>query len=197
MKVTKHDEFSKSNSTAMVLLNTRNIVGYKSVEEMLKSNADKKWGNQFAFLHISIPELGHSESSNPVCFVFKAKEMIKRMRNSTVVSLTAKVLEAMRKYRGPEATARYIHSTLKNSSMAISNMIGPTEQMAVANHPFAGMYFMVVGGPQSLTITVMSYAGKLRVAIGTEKGHIDSNKFKSCIQNAFDMMFKATVTNSS
>ncbi|XP_057506204.1 wax ester synthase/diacylglycerol acyltransferase 11-like [Actinidia eriantha] len=197
MKETNNDDFSKSNSTALVLLNTRNIVGYKSVEEMLKPKADKKWGNQIAFLHVSIPKLSHSESLNPVYFVFKAKELIKRMRNSAVLFLTAKLLEAMRKYRGPEATAHYIHSTLKNSSMAISNMIGPTEQIAVANHPFAGMYFMVVGSPQSLTITVMSYVGKLRVAIGTEKGHIDSNKFKSCIQNAFDMMFKATVTNSS
>ncbi|GFZ05652.1 hypothetical protein Acr_17g0012240 [Actinidia rufa] len=197
MKETSHDEFIKSNSTALVLLNTRNIAGYKSLEEMVNPNTDSKWGNQFGFLHVSIPELSHPESLNPVSFVFKAKEIIKRKRNSVAVSLTAKLLEAVRKYRGPEATAQYIHSTLKNSSMTVSNMIGPIEQMALANHPCAGMYFMVVGVPQSVTITVMSYVGKLRVAIGTEKGHIDPNKFKSCIQNAFDMMFKATVTNSS
>ena len=105
MKEMNHDVFSKSNTTALVLLNTRNIVGYKSVEEMLKPKADKKWGNQFAFLHVSIPKLGYAESSNPVCFVFKAKKLIKRMRNSAVLLLTAKLLEAIRKYRGPEVRA--------------------------------------------------------------------------------------------
>ena len=105
MKETSHDEFIKSNSTALVLLNTRNIAGYKSVEEMVKPDADSKWGNQFGFLHVSIPELGHSELSNPVSFVFKAKEIIKRKRNSVAVALTAKFLEGVRKYRGPEVRA--------------------------------------------------------------------------------------------
>lgn len=50
---------------------------------------------------------------------------------------------------------------------------------------------------QSLTITMVSYMGKLRVAVGTEKGHIDPNKFKSCVQNSFDMMFKAVANSPS
>ena len=44
---------------------------------------------------------------------------------------------------------------------------------------------------QSLTITMISYMGKLRVAVGTEKDYIDPQKFNSCIENAFEMMLKA------
>lgn len=47
-----------------------------------------------------------------------------------------------------QAAAQFIHSTLKNSSMTVSNVIGPVEQMALANHPCKGLYFMVVGVPQ-------------------------------------------------
>jgi len=49
---------------------------------------------------------------------------------------------------GFQAAARYVHSTLRNSSTTISNIIGPVEQMALANHPVKGLYFMVVGPPE-------------------------------------------------
>ncbi|OIT00536.1 PREDICTED: O-acyltransferase WSD1-like [Nicotiana attenuata] len=187
-------EQKNANSTALVLLNTRNIAGYKSVKEMLQPGNESKWGNQFAFLHVSVPKLDKGEFSfNPLSFVFKAQDVIKRKRNSAAVILTGKLLDTLQKYRGPEVTAKYIHSTLKNSSMTISNLIGPMEQMALANHPCKGLYFMVVGVPESLTITMMSYMGRLRVAVGTEKGLVDPHKFKSSIENAFDRICKAAV----
>ncbi|KAF2283189.1 hypothetical protein GH714_043519 [Hevea brasiliensis] len=183
---------TNAHSTALVLLNTRIIGSYKSVKEMVKPNAESPWGNQFGFLHVSMPELTKAAETNPLLFVEKAQQIIKRKRGSLAVNLTGKLLEAVRKLRGPEATAKYIHSTLKNSSMTISNVIGPVERMALANHPVKGLYFMVVGVPQSLTITMVSYTGKLRIAVGTEKDFIDPQKFKSCIENAFEMIFKSS-----
>ncbi|KAL7000427.1 hypothetical protein U1Q18_001577 [Sarracenia purpurea var. burkii] len=192
MKETSGDPSSKSNSTALVAMNTRNVSSYKTVEEMInvKSNADTKWGNQFALLHVAIPDLHGAEYSDPTSFVFKAKEIIRRNINSGTVYLTGKLHETLRKYRGPEATARYIHRTMKNSSMLISNMKGPLEELALANHPCSGMYFIIVGCPLSLGFTIMSYMGKLRVAVIMEKGFIDPDKFKSCIQKAFEMMLQ-------
>ena len=46
-----------------------------------------------------------------------------------------------------QAAARYIHGTLKNVSMGITNLMGPVEPMTLANHPVTGLYFMVVGAP--------------------------------------------------
>ncbi|CAI9757275.1 unnamed protein product [Fraxinus pennsylvanica] len=112
-------------------------------------------------------------------------DQIKKMKE--ILQVTVNV----RRYKGPEATAKYIHSTLKNTSMTVSNVIGPVERMALANHPIKGLYFMVVGVPQNLTITMVSYMGQLRIAVGTENGLIDPLKYKSCVENAFDIMFKA------
>ncbi|KAM7270792.1 hypothetical protein ACFE04_030006 [Oxalis oulophora] len=194
-------EDSNKESTALVLLNTRIIDGYKTVQDMVKPKSDSSWGNQFGFLHVSLPKLTYDNNINnngnkvndynPLEFVWKAQEIIKRQKTSLAVPLTGRLLEAFRKFRGPEATAKYIHSTLKNSSMTISNMIGPLEKLALEQHPCKGMYFMVVGVPQSLTITMVSYVGKLRVAIGTEKGFIDSQKFKTCIVDAYDSILSA------
>ncbi|KAJ4845595.1 hypothetical protein Tsubulata_005726 [Turnera subulata] len=180
------------NPTSLVLLNTRNIGGYKSIREMVKPDAESPWGNQFGFLHVSVPPLTDTTSSNPLEFVEKAQQMIKRKKNSLAVSLTGRLLEVLRKLRGPEETAKYIHKTLRNSSMTISNVIGPVENMALANHPVKGLYFMVVGVPQSLTITMVSYTGKLRVAVGAEKGFIDPQKFKACVEDAFESIFKSS-----
>ncbi|XP_012460815.1 wax ester synthase/diacylglycerol acyltransferase 4 [Gossypium raimondii] len=185
------NKLNNEHSTALVLLNTRAIREYKSVKEMHKPCAEKVWGNQFAFLHVSMPELISLESLNPIDFVWKAQKLIQRQRNSGAIFLTARLLEWFRKFKGPEATAKYIYSTIKNSSMALSNIIGPVEQMALANHPIKSLYFMMVGGPESLTITMVSYMGKLRVAFKTEKGFIDPEKLKSFIQNAFEMILKA------
>jgi hypothetical protein len=44
---------------------------------------------------------------------------------------------------------------------------------------------------QSLMVGVISYAGKLRVALPVEKDFIDPRKLKSHIEHAFAMIFKA------
>ncbi|KAK8564036.1 hypothetical protein V6N13_005748 [Hibiscus sabdariffa] len=191
-KVGGSSKLKNEQSTALVLLNTRAVREYKSVKEMLKPGAEKTWGNQFAFLHVPLPELSSVESCNPLDFVWKAHKLIQRKRNSGAVFLTGRLLEWLRKYTGPETTAKYIHSTLKNSTMGITNMIGPVERVALANYPVKSLYFMVVGTPQSLVTTMVSYMGKLRVTIGTQKDYIDPGKLKSSLENAFRMILEAT-----
>ncbi|XP_042068119.1 wax ester synthase/diacylglycerol acyltransferase 3-like [Salvia splendens] len=190
MQAMKQD-LTDAKSTALVLLNTRNIRTYKTISEMVEPDDDEStWGNRFAFLHVPLPKM----TADPLNFVHKANKLIRRKKNSAALVLTGKLLDALRKLRGPEVTAKYIHSTLKNTSMTVSNIMGPVERMALSNHPVKGLYFMVVGVPQNLTITMVSYMGKLRIALGTENGLIDSPKFKSCLQNAFDTILKSAIS---
>ncbi|XP_050248324.1 wax ester synthase/diacylglycerol acyltransferase 4-like [Quercus robur] len=182
---------SKADSTAIVLLSTRTVKGYKSVKEMIKPESDTPWGNQFGLLHVSIPKFTNLKSSNPLEFVLKVHKIIRKKRNSSSVYFTGCLLSIMKKLKGPEAASKYIHRASNYSSMSISNMIGPVEQMALVKHPVKGLYFMTVKGPQSLTITMVSYMGNLRVAVGSEKGFLDPHKFKSCVINAFEMTLQA------
>ncbi|CAK9149502.1 unnamed protein product [Ilex paraguariensis] len=101
MQATSH-ELGDAESTALVVLNTRAVAGYKSISEMLKPDSEMPWGNNFGFLHIPIPKLSVAESSDPLSFILKAHQLIKRKRNSFAVHLTSTLLEAMRKLRGPE-----------------------------------------------------------------------------------------------
>uniref|UniRef100_A0A803L774 O-acyltransferase WSD1 C-terminal domain-containing protein n=1 Tax=Chenopodium quinoa TaxID=63459 RepID=A0A803L774_CHEQI len=130
-------------------------------------------------------------SLNQIKLIKKKLGAISRYRNSPAIYLTAQCLEIIRKYKGSEAVAKYIHSTLSKSSMSMTNMIGPVEQVTLAGHPIKGMYFMVTGSPQSLVITVMSYTQTLRIGVGAEKGFIDSQRLNSCIKNAFELIYEA------
>lgn len=94
---------STSNSTALVVLNTRATGGYKSVSEMIKPNSEMPWGNHIAFMHVQLPKLRASlSSSKPLDFVFDARQSILRKRNSAAVYLNAILLQVIRKIRGSE-----------------------------------------------------------------------------------------------
>jgi WS/DGAT C-terminal domain len=96
-----HDT-SASKVTALVLLNTRNINSYQTLEELTKPKARTPWGNNFGFLHATMPKCENSKEVDPLYFVTSARKMIKAKRNSLSVFLTGRLLEMMRKIRGPE-----------------------------------------------------------------------------------------------
>ncbi|RZC49440.1 hypothetical protein C5167_017861 [Papaver somniferum] len=157
----------------------------------------RAWGNSFAFFHVSIPDAPNVDTSDPLEFVFEAKKMITKKKNSLGVYLTGKLLELMRKLRGPEETSKYIRNVFWKSSLCISNMIGPLEKMSLANHPVKGLYFMPVNDPVSLFLTMMSYLGKMRIGVGVEKELINHKLFSTCLEKAFERIFEAAMGSSS
>ncbi|XP_004489155.2 wax ester synthase/diacylglycerol acyltransferase 4-like [Cicer arietinum] len=187
------DSKSKTaNSTALVLLNTRNIEGYQSIDEMLNTKKTKgPWGNKISFLHVPIPKLNGSNISNPLEFIWDTHNIIKRKKQSLGVALTGTLLDIEGKFRGQEAVAKHIRRTITNSSAVVTNLVGPIQKMSLANHPVKGFYFTLAGGPESLVISIMSYMEVVRVTLKTEKEFIDEQRLKSCMQSSFEMIFKA------
>ncbi|KAJ0966873.1 hypothetical protein J5N97_023790 [Dioscorea zingiberensis] len=182
---------SSPQVTALVLLNTRAITSYKSMEEMREPNSKARWGNQFAFMHIPMPRF----DDNPFHFVLEAQKYIRAKRFSFGIHLTGALLEIIRKLRGPQAASGYMLKTSTNSSLMISNMIGPMEQVQLHGHPISGLHFTLIHTPQSLTITILSYMGNVRVAFSAEKGFIDSQLLVSCMEKSFEMLYEVAVAN--
>ncbi|XP_028808220.1 O-acyltransferase WSD1 [Neltuma alba] len=180
-----------ANSTALVLMNTRNIEVYQSVDDMLKSKAS--WGNHFSFFHVPIPKLEDDRISNPLEFIWEAHNIIIRKKQSAAVLLAGMLLEMKRKWKGYEAVAKHMYDTMSKSSLAITNLIGPSQKISLANHPVKGLYFTSVGVPQSLQMSVMSYNGVLRVSLQTEKYFIDEHKLKSSLESAFEIILNAAM----
>lgn len=103
MEEVRPDKNNTSNMTALVLLNTRVIRTYKSMEEMRNLNSKAKWGNYFAFVHVPMPKCDKKDGKiKPLDFVLKAKKIIKSKRSSFGVHLSGALLEMIRKLKGPE-----------------------------------------------------------------------------------------------
>ncbi|MED6114665.1 hypothetical protein PIB30_082618, partial [Stylosanthes scabra] len=189
-----NDESSKADATGLVLLNTRRVRAYKSVKEMLDTKTDSgaAWGNHIESMHLPIPKLsGNSSSLNPLEFVLSANKIINGLRNSLAIPLNGVLIALIDKIKGPEAAAEYARKRMVNSSLIISNLVGPVEKVAIDNHPVKGFYFMTVGLPQSLTVTILSYMGHIRIGFGVEKEWIDVHHLTSCFETAKDMILNA------
>ncbi|WJX82969.1 hypothetical protein P8452_65667 [Trifolium repens] len=184
------------NSTSLVIANTRHIKDYQKVQDMLKSTKGS-WGNHITYYHVSVPKLQDMPISNPIQFVRKAHTSIKRQKNSFAPPLITKLLRMKNKLEGPEALAKHIHGTMRKSSLLISNVAGPHEQMAWANHPIGGFFFTLSGIPQSLVITVMSYMGMLRVTTATEEGFIDEQKLMRYLNSAFEIIHHESIAKEN
>jgi len=107
-----NEKTKRANSTAVVMLNTRNIEGYQSVKEMQKPEFKGLWGNQISFLQIPIPKISQSEISNPLEFVWNSRELIKRKRRSFSVYLIALLMDLEMRLRGPEVCDTLIFNYL-------------------------------------------------------------------------------------
>jgi hypothetical protein len=94
-----NEKTKKSNSTALVMLNTRNIRGYQSLKEMQKSESKGLWGNHISFLQIPIPKLSKSD---PLEFIWESRKHVQRKKHSFGVYLTGLLLDLEMKLRGPE-----------------------------------------------------------------------------------------------
>jgi len=107
-----NEKTRRANSTAVVMLNTRNIGGYRSLTEMQKPESKGLWGNQISFLQIPIPKLSQSNISNPLEFVWNSRELIKRKRRSFSVYLIALLMDFERKLFGHEVCDTLIFNHL-------------------------------------------------------------------------------------
>ncbi|KAI3976500.1 hypothetical protein MKX01_008358 [Papaver californicum] len=161
-----------AQSTALVLLNTREITSYHTVKYMAKPNTKVAWGNNFGFLHVSIPEKVDIENADPLEFVFGAKKMITKKKNSLAVYLNGSLLDLMRRFRGPEVSSGYIHKTLWNTSMTISNLIGQWRKC----------HWQII----LLKFFISCCMEKLRVAVGEEKKSINHKLFNPCLDKSFE-----------
>ncbi|CAJ1956601.1 unnamed protein product [Sphenostylis stenocarpa] len=190
MKAKNHK--SSTESTALVLLNTRKIRRYVSLKEMHDTNSEAPWGNRFHFMHVPMPMLSDDiDYLNPLEYVFEAKKNISRKRNSLEVPMTGALLRLLNEIKGPEAATKYMHKIMNNASLSISHVVGPMEKVALINHPIKGLYFMTVGLSQSITVTITTYSGYLRVGFVVEEGFIDEYQLKSCFQTSLEMILEA------
>ncbi|KAI9093222.1 hypothetical protein K1719_027236 [Acacia pycnantha] len=181
--------------TLLPILNTRSVQSYETAEKNTKMTERKgTWGNKFTYTHVSVPTLTDTRVSDPLQFVWEAHHTMKTKKKGYMVySLISMFLQMKHQFNGPDAVAKHFHKTIRNSSLFISNMVGPLDQLAMADLPIKSLYFTLSGVPQSVVITIISYMGMLRVPTRAEEGFIDEKKLASFMNDAFEVIHKAAM----
>lgn len=185
------NQMKKARITALCLLNTRVMAGLQSIDEMLNPKSQAPWGNYFGFLHVPVPLTGKVD--DPLEFVRKAKCIIDRHKMSLGVFINAKILRYLAKLKGPQVTSISLYNTVANSTMVISNMIGPMEKIAIEGNAVKDFSFFVSGAPMSLYISILSYMGTIKIQVMGTKPYIDAHMLSKCFTEAFEEIKEASI----
>ncbi|KAH9325351.1 hypothetical protein KI387_005529, partial [Taxus chinensis] len=131
--------------TAMTLINTRTRRSTKNVKVKPKSKTGVPQGNSFGFLQLKVPM---KKLENPLEYVQRAKHMTDKKKISLATLLISKVLTYITLFKGPEASARVMYNTLANTTLSVTNVNGPMEQLIFEGHKVKNCFFSVSGFPQ-------------------------------------------------
>ncbi|MCL7045445.1 hypothetical protein MKW94_015492 [Papaver nudicaule] len=183
---------TNADMTLLVMLNMRVFEGFTNIEDMIRADA---WGNRSRAVFVKLPTFTNLENVNPVDFIIKAKETMDRKKNSMMFCFIDKVLNTSLWIKGQKGMDEMVYSSFKNASTMISGVIGPKQKMAICNHPINSCYFFVSGIPQSITFSSVSYMEQLKLVVKMDKEFIDSKLFSSCMDEAFDNIFRASFEN--
>ncbi|KAH9322745.1 hypothetical protein KI387_017384, partial [Taxus chinensis] len=130
--------------TSLAMINMRVLARLKNSEEMVNETTEVMWGNQFGFLHLSIPL---KNVKNSLDFVKRAKCIIDRRKMSLGIFAIPKILGSLGRLKGAQALAKCAYNTIASTTMAISNMIGPMEKIAIDQNIIKRFSFFVSGAP--------------------------------------------------
>ncbi|GLJ31036.1 hypothetical protein SUGI_0620900 [Cryptomeria japonica] len=171
----------KVRVTGIVPMNTRVLSGLKDIKDMIKPKSGAPWGNRFGLLHIPMRT---ANTESPLDSVRRARKVLDRKKMSLEVFITSRLL----RYLGRQASAICMYNTLANSTLTVSNLIGPMEKIAMNQIPVKNMFFSISGLPQTLLLTVVSYMGSVRLEVIGVKGYVNCDSLAKCFGDCFEEM---------
>uniref|UniRef100_M0ZGJ2 O-acyltransferase WSD1 C-terminal domain-containing protein n=2 Tax=Solanum tuberosum TaxID=4113 RepID=M0ZGJ2_SOLTU len=158
---------------ANVIVNLRPALGVQAIAEMIEKNVAVIQGNCFGF--VLIP-LSIGESENPLDYVHKAKTSMDRKKHSLESQCTFYASQLFLKLFGFKGAAKLTQRVTSQTTVALSNVIGPREEISCAGHPLEFVAPTCSGYPTGIMVHVCSYANKLTFTIAVDEGIIPDLK---------------------
>ncbi|KAF7073877.1 hypothetical protein CFC21_078798 [Triticum aestivum] len=159
---------SKICLRSILLVDTRPTTSLQTYVDMIdsgKSN-DVDWGNQLGYILLPFHLAIHDD---PLAYVRKAKKTVDRKKSSLEVIFTCKMGESFLKMFGLKAGAFIFGRMFANTTLAFSNLVGPTEQIEFYGHPVVFIAPSVYGAPQALLVQCQSYNSTIMVSLSVDE----------------------------
>ncbi|KAG7973721.1 hypothetical protein I3843_06G010700 [Carya illinoinensis] len=150
---------------ATILVNLRKTVGIQDLADMMAKGSKTKWGNLIGYLLLPF---NIALQDDPLEYVRQAKAAIDRKKLSREAICTYSCAELVLRTFGAKVAAAITHRAISNTTMAISGLVGPQEEISFYGHPLAYLAPYVYGHPHALTFHFQSYMNKMTLALSVD-----------------------------
>ncbi|XP_060203856.1 wax ester synthase/diacylglycerol acyltransferase 11-like isoform X2 [Lycium barbarum] len=117
-----------------IVFNIRPSTGIKALAEMMEKKSKAKWGNKIGYVltqfPISLPE-------NPLDYIRQAKTIIDRKKLSLESRFSFAAAQLIQEIFGSKVGAQLTKRVLSHTTVLLSNMVGPQEEITFFGHKLA------------------------------------------------------------
>ncbi|KAM3247725.1 wax ester synthase/diacylglycerol acyltransferase 11 [Capsicum annuum] len=175
-----------------VVFNIRPSTGIKALAEMMEKKSKAKWGNKVGYvltrLPISLPD-------NPLDYIRQAKTIIDKKKLSLESRFSFAAAKLTQDIFGSQVAAKITSRVLSHTTVLISNVVGPQEEITFFGHKLSYAAPTTFGLPHAVTIHFQSYCNKMTISMAVDP-QVIPDPYQLCddLQDSLQM-FKEAVTN--
>ncbi|GAQ88467.1 Wax Ester Synthase [Klebsormidium nitens] len=144
---------------ALALVNIRKSPGVQELDAMMRGGSQARWGNEMGYVMLPLPV---DQVRDPLVRVRMVRRETAMAKNSIEAWFTAwngvQILNSF----GPSAAVFATKRTIVQTSISLSNVVGPAEPVTLAGVPVTTLTPTVVGTSQGLIVHFVSYRGKVK-----------------------------------
>eukprot|EP01018_Ginkgo_biloba_P037487 Gb_41484 [translate_table: standard] len=194
----------KLRFTGLAMVNTRGSSGLQEMANMMKGISESRWGNEMGYVLLPLPLVRFND---PLDYVRHSKVLVGRKKLSLEAIFTYKIVALVMKFLGAKAAAYLDYGALASTSLTISNVPGPVEEIMFAGNPITYFDATISSLPQvspppfscenhqlslsSLIVHMVLY-GKARMLVSVAKDIIpDPEVLAQCFEDSLQDMKKA------
>jgi len=172
--------------------NTRELGGLQELPAMMEKGSKVRWGNCIGFSVFQFSLKCFSDPLDLVRAAVKEGNRIKAFREGHFTFWFGTLLSQC----GLSHLSKTLFlRTMTQTSLLVSNLPGPVEQIMLGNNPIVHMFPVVAGIPQSLCVYMQSYVGKVTLVVMSAKHIIpDPEKITQYCIDALEEMKLAALS---
>ncbi|KAL9238324.1 hypothetical protein vseg_012759 [Gypsophila vaccaria] len=168
--------------TAIVVVNLRTDSDLQEMaHRMGSSSGPKSWGNKMGLVLQPI----YCNEAHPLAHVRLMKAIMDQKKQSYEAQISYLSLKLITSYLGPKVASWCSNRILCNTTMLISNIIGPSKELAIGDNPVTFLRANISSQPHAMTVHMVSYGENMDVQVMVARDIIHDPKFLAeCFQES-------------
>ncbi|CAH8334695.1 unnamed protein product [Eruca vesicaria subsp. sativa] len=179
----------------VVFFNLRSNKKIEDLDKMMEKRSTSRWGNSIGYAMIPL----WMRSENDIFeYIRRAKTIMDRKKLSLEPLFSYVLLKLTVEVFGFKALRTLAMRIFGRSTIILSNVAGPTEEISLFDHQISYVAASISGFPQALIVHITSYVNKAIINLGVDLDVVpDPHHLCDLMVEALQMMKLAVEENSS